>query len=417
MDRFLVVQLARFGDIVQTGRLIKTLAERGETHVCVDISLTKLAALLYPNVCVHGMAVHSKPDDSGLATNIEVQKELHALHFDRVYLLNHSPFSTALAKLFAHSEIYGHYEEDGYSRHDFITELGFRFVKHRRAAAINLVDFWAHLVQNPIAPEKVNPPATPGGGGVGIVLAGRESRRSLPAKVLAPLAATAFEACGGRRLVLLGSKQECAAAQRFMHELPPTLRSKTENLAGKTDWAELADVLQGLDTVLTPDTGTMHLAARLGVPVRAFFLSSAWCHETGPYGKGHHVWQTNSICAPCLESAPCTCGTTCLQAFSDARMLRSIALSLTTTDLHDEALPEGITRWVTETDTIGSFCRPGSGYDDRAAERHGYREIFAESIHVPYFSQSVSAATDAAGRIYTERDWMLPQQSRGQRSI
>ena len=36
-----------------------------------------------------------------------------------------------------------------------------------------------------------------------------------------------------------------------------------------------------LDVLLTPDTGIMHLAAHLGVPVFAFFLSSAWCHETG----------------------------------------------------------------------------------------------------------------------------------------
>ena len=58
MATFLVIQAARFGDVVQTGRLLRTLARRGQVHLAVDAGLSALARLIYPFATVHGLALH-----------------------------------------------------------------------------------------------------------------------------------------------------------------------------------------------------------------------------------------------------------------------------------------------------------------------------------------------------------------------
>lgn len=408
MKHFLVVQLARFGDVVQTGRLLMTLCARGATYLCVDRSLVPLAEMLYPAVQVYGLHVHGRPDGAGFVHNVDVMARLRGIPFDGVYALNFSPLSDALVRLFPPEIVHGHRVERGQPLREAWTELGFRLAGERRAAPLNLVDFWAHLASSPLPPAQVNPPARAGGAGVGVVLAGRESRRSLPMDVLAPLAQTAFEATGGTTLVLLGSAAEKGAARQLRRLFPAKLDAHIRDLSGKTDWRGLADALHGLDAVLTPDTGTLHLAARLGVPVRAFFLSSAWCHETGPYGVGHHIWQTAFPCAPCLESAACPRDVACLSAFTSAELRRSLALSLLKPEGENEQLPAGLCRWRTAADALGTLCQPAAGGDDRAEERAAARALLAElrGLSLPCAPDAARMGA-AARRLLTERDWML----------
>lgn len=73
-----------------------------------------------------------------------------------------------------------------------------------------------------------------------------------------------------------------------------------ENWMGRTSLRELVGLLRRCDALLTNDTGTMHLAAILGVPVVAVFGSTepAW---TGPLGNGHAVIRHRVACAPCFR--------------------------------------------------------------------------------------------------------------------
>ena len=67
MPRFLVLQLARFGDLVQSKRLMHTLLARGETHLCLPVGLRDLAALLYPDAVLHAVEVHQPPGKAAVA--------------------------------------------------------------------------------------------------------------------------------------------------------------------------------------------------------------------------------------------------------------------------------------------------------------------------------------------------------------
>jgi heptosyltransferase II len=61
----------------------------------------------------------------------------------------------------------------------------------------------------------------------------------------------------------------------------------------------LIDELRECRFLLTNDTGTMHLASLLGLPVVAIFGSTE-PRLTGPLGDGHIVLRHQVECSPCF---------------------------------------------------------------------------------------------------------------------
>ena len=70
-----------------------------------------------------------------------------------------------------------------------------------------------------------------------------------------------------------------------------------ENLIGQTTLAELIAHLRECRLLLTNDTGTMHLAAHLGVPVVAVFGSTEPA-LTGPRGPPQRVLRHHVVVQP-----------------------------------------------------------------------------------------------------------------------
>lgn len=407
MQHVLVIQLARFGDLVQTKRLLLSLTARARVHLCLDASLAPLARLLYPWAVLHPLTAHG----TGLAKagagavlqamlgeNRKIFAELQDQDFAEVFNLNRSPLNLALAALFDPGQVWGHAWKDGQALLGSWPELAMRW-SARRLLGLNLVDFWAHFTSFPLAPGEVNPKAEARGGGLGLVLAGRESRRSLPAEILARLAAAAFERIGHGNVYLLGSAAEAPVAKAVLRALPPRIAKQTKELAGKTDWAGLVDVLQGLDRVFTPDTGSMHLAAHLGVPVSSFFLSSAWCFETGPYGLGHTVYQAVTDCLPCLETRECPHQVACLEPFRDPGFVRFLL-----TD-NPEHSPAGVLGLSSALDRLGAHCTAFSGVDADLEERRKFRDFLSRHLHLPG-AAAEPPQPDLAARFYLDRDWL-----------
>jgi hypothetical protein len=243
------------------------------------------------------------------------------------------------------------------------------------------------------------------GGGIGVVLAGRNSRRSLPVNMLADCVQAVFEAHGGPKVTLLGTKAEAQLGSQLMRKFDGLLLQRTENLVGRTDFAGLLDCVGGLDVVLTPDTGTMHLAAHLGTPVQAFFLSSAWSHETGPYGLGHRIWQAVLPCSPCLESRPCPINTQCLNVFADPKFLKILAGKF------DDDYPVNVIGQVSMLDAVGVTYMPVFGQDDASPQRKDQRGLVAERFGLMELA-SIGDNAQAA-LLFQESDWMLPQDNAG----
>ncbi len=72
-----------------------------------------------------------------------------------------------------------------------------------------------------------------------------------------------------------------------------------QNRIGRTTLDELMDELAACDVLLTNDTGTMHLAAFLGVPTVAIFGSTE-PDLTSPLGDFHQILRNKVDCSPCF---------------------------------------------------------------------------------------------------------------------
>jgi heptosyltransferase II len=95
--------------------------------------------------------------------------------------------------------------------------------------------------------------------------------------------------------ILLGTKSDKAVDETIAAKLG----DKCVNRIGQTTLDELISELRECRALLTNDTGTMHLAALLGVPVVAIFGSTE-PHLTGPLGDSHVVVRHHVECSPCF---------------------------------------------------------------------------------------------------------------------
>ena len=118
--------------------------------------------------------------------------------------------------------------------------------------------------------------------------------------------------------MLFGGKADRTLAEdlvRRLQGLPVTA------LAGQTTLAELMAALALCRVVITNDTGPMHLAAALGVPVVVPFGSTS-PELTGPGLPGdprHHLLLGSASCAPCFLRQ-CPVDFRCMESISADRV-------------------------------------------------------------------------------------------------
>ncbi len=101
--------------------------------------------------------------------------------------------------------------------------------------------------------------------------------------------------------IIVGSKSDAELGE-YIAQLSG---SRAVSLAGNTTLKELAAIIRDASFLVSPDTGPIHIAAALNVPVFAIFGPTS-PERTGPYGKIHTIIRTNSPCSPCYTRKPCT---------------------------------------------------------------------------------------------------------------
>lgn len=411
MREFLVIQAARFGDLLQTARLIFSLMQRGRVHIALAKELAPLAALIYPEADIYALNFHERPSYEGLKANEAVFVELAARAFDQVYDCNFSGMTMAISRLFADDKLRGYrpgHDSCGGSYRSPWVRLAFKASEMRQASPVNLVDFWGHFTDLPMAPESVNPVAQAGGKGIGVAVAGREQRRSLPTPVLAEIIQIVSRITKPAEIRLFGAETEKQASRQLWRSLPPALQNITRDLCGKTDWQALVNEIKGLDLLLSPDTGLMHLGAALGTPVMAFFLSSAWCHETGPYGEGHIIFQSVMRCSPCLETAQCPRSWACLEAYKSREFSRALVQLLS--GAKQIAPPPNLQIWKTAFDNLGAKPELLAGEDVDSFKRACARLALKEKLGLK--TGAIPLADPEylriMGHFTPDSEWMLP---------
>lgn len=99
----------------------------------------------------------------------------------------------------------------------------------------------------------------------------------------------------GCRIRIVGGRDNEAAGEALASRIGEAAR----NLCGKTDLPGLCSLLTGMDLLVTVDSGPMHWADALGVPLVAVFGATDPA-RTGPYRQLAHVVAKEGLsCRPC----------------------------------------------------------------------------------------------------------------------
>ena len=122
-------------------------------------------------------------------------------------------------------------------------------------------------------------------------------------------------------VVLMGSPPERPLAS----EIEGLMRRNAVNLAGRTSVRELMALIASCSFLVTNDSGPMHIAAALGIPLAAIFGPTDW-RATSPWTGRAKVVRVNVDCSPCLRRE-CDRGHECMLGVT-AEMVTDAARAL-----------------------------------------------------------------------------------------
>jgi heptosyltransferase II len=129
----------------------------------------------------------------------------------------------------------------------------------------------------------------------------------------------------GIRCVLVGATADRASGREIESSLPPG--AGVVNLIGRTDLRQLIGVLRACRAFVSNDSGAMHLAAAIGIPVTALFGPTK-AHVTAPVGD-HDVLRHDVFCSPCMLRE-CPIDHRCMKRITSDEVFASVAQRIST---------------------------------------------------------------------------------------
>ena len=123
----------------------------------------------------------------------------------------------------------------------------------------------------------------------------------------------------GWEIWIFGSEKDSAIAR----EIQENCKTSCSDLTGKTGLLEAVDLISTTRAVVTNDSGFMHVAAALNVPLVAVYGSSDPLH-TPPLSDIARIERLDLDCSPCFKRE-CPYGHyRCLNDLGPERIIKSI---------------------------------------------------------------------------------------------
>jgi heptosyltransferase-2 len=137
------------------------------------------------------------------------------------------------------------------------------------------------------------------------------------------IARRTIEELGGS-VVIFGGPGETAIASDIANPLKENENSgRLIQMAGKTSLRDLMALMSECDVILSNDSGPMHIADALAVPLVAIFGSTS-PELTGPRKPSSHVIKTDMDCAPCFERKCPDKGLACMESIDPDEVFEAI---------------------------------------------------------------------------------------------
>lgn len=152
------------------------------------------------------------------------------------------------------------------------------------------------------------------------------AKRWLPARVAEVVTRVARERGGVS--VLVGAHADRDAGREIESSLPVGV--SVVNLIGRTDLRQLSGVLARCSAFVSNDSGAMHLAAAVGVPVAAIFGPTDE-RVTAPLGD-HDVILREVFCRPCMLR-DCPIDHRCMKRITSDQVFEAVAARISTAEL------------------------------------------------------------------------------------
>lgn len=427
--RTLVMNLTRFGDLLQTQPVIAGLRDQGRSSALICLDNFAGATRFLPDA----QEVFALPGAGLLADlgrgwpvaleRLTAWKRFVTKDHSAPPLLNLTPIQSArlLARALTTGPISGFGLDDqgfGYYGNTWAAFLQ-TSTMNRGCSPFNLVDLMLRGADLPVSGRDLEltmpgrdvldhaqrmlegaastAAASPRLGYAAFQLGASEPRRQWPEEYFAQLGGLLWKRFG-LCPVLLGTASE----RHLVDGYAANASSPFIDLVGRTSLPELAAVLCHADLLATNDTGTMHLAAGLGRPVAAIFLATAQPWDTGPYREKSLCLEPNLTCHPCAFGTACANKEECRRAVKPRQIFELIRTHLLPQKAHDESSASSrdlrsVRAWKT--------CRDAHGFLDLSAltgqetdlrtqwiriQRHYYRQFLDHQSdirppdHIPY---------------------------------
>ncbi len=327
-----MLNFTRMGDLIQCGPLLDRLRETDADPQLTLIALENFAETarrlpmvdevipfpldrFIPRLDHHRLSL---PDL--YAELSDFAASLRARHFDRFYNLAHTRLSAALTWLVRAPETHGMtYDSSG---HLLITNPWINYYFYvtldRTHNPFNLVEMYLPIGESGASQPRLRFRLLPNdereaagllstrvgranGPCIAFQMGAADERRRWPVAAFADLARQLI-AHRGATIALLGTAEDIPRSRALIDTVGA---EHVLDLTGKTHIGALAAVLAQCRVLISNDTGTIHLAAAVGIPTVGIYLGPAAAKDTGPYGDGHVVFEPRVPCAPCAYLSSC----------------------------------------------------------------------------------------------------------------
>lgn len=127
----------------------------------------------------------------------------------------------------------------------------------------------------------------------------------------------------GQQVWLFGSQNDVTVCEAIRALLPRELQSKCFNLSGKTELVDAVDLLSACHTVITNDSGLMHVSAAVGCNIIAIYGSSSPDY-TPPLSQHVEIVTQDIECRPCFKRE-CPLGhLECLTKLNTSKVIQAL---------------------------------------------------------------------------------------------